>query len=164
MEVLPKRKHPRLKRYDYSLNERYFITICTHQKKRLLSVIKVGRGLAPAETLLTDIGKIVETELLALPLRYDDLLIEKYVIMPNHVHVILTLNASAGASPRPTLMDIVCTFKSLCTRRCKQMTAIDQLWQTSFYDHIIRDELDYKNIWNYIDNNPARWAEDKYFI
>ena len=160
---LPKRRHPRLKRYDYSLNASYFITICTFEKKKLLSDVIVGRGLAPAVTVLTDVGRIVETELLDLPYRFCDLIIEKYVIMPNHLHVILTLNASAGASPRPTVMDIVCAFKSLSTRKCKQALSIDKLWQTSFYDHIIRNENDYRNIWNYIENNPAHWAEDRYY-
>ena len=164
-KMLPVRKHPRLQRFDYSSNARYFVTICTYQKRSVLSKVKVGRGLAPAETLLTEAGKIIEDELLLLPLRFHDLTIDNYVIMPNHIHAILTINAplAAGASPRPTLMDIIGIFKSLCTRRCKAAGVIDKLWQTSFYDHIIRNEHDYKAIWQYIDNNPAKWTEDPYF-
>ena len=142
------------------------MTICTFEKRKLLSTIKVGRGLAPAETLLTDVRRIVEDELLLLPLRYQFLQISKYVIIPNHLHAIFTINApmEAGASPRPTLMDMVCTLKSLCTRRCKKGVYTDKLWQTSFYEHIIRNENDYKSIWQYIENNPAKWAEDKYYV
>ena len=163
MSELPRRKHPRLKRFDYSLNARYFITICTYEKKHLLSKIRVGRGLAPAEAILSDFGKIVERDLLDLSNRFPYLVIEHYVIMPNHIHAIMSLNAPAGASPRPTIMDIVCTFKSLSTRDCKRIRNIPKLWQTSFYDHIIRDEEDYRNTWLYISNNPAHWAEDQYF-
>ena len=163
MSDLPKRKHPRLKRYDYSLNAGYFITICTFQKRKMLSKIKVGRGLAPAETCLTNHGKIVEMTLSEMPSRFQYLEIENYVVMPNHIHVIMTLNAPAGASPRPTIMDIVCAFKSLSTRRCKQVSQIEKLWQVSFHDHIIRNEHDYRSIYEYIDNNPAHRAEDVYY-
>ncbi len=163
MSELPQRKHPRLKRFDYSLNARYFITICTYQKKHLLCKIRVGRGLAPAETILSDVGKIIEQNLLDLSNRFSYLTVEHYVIMPNHIHAILTLNAPAGASPRPTIMDIVCAFKSLSTRDCKRLGNIQKLWQTSFYDHIIRNEDDYRNTWRYISNNPAHWAEDPYY-
>ena len=170
---LPKRKHPRLKRYDYSTNARYFVTVCTFEKQKVLSSIKSGRGAAsapaPAEIYLSEAGKIIEEELLLLPLRYRDLIIENYVIMPNHIHAILTLNAplTVGtdncSSHRSALTDIICTFKSLCARRCKNSHMVEKLWQTSFYEHIIRNEYDYKNVWTYIDNNPSKWAEDKYY-
>lgn len=160
----PRRKHPRLKQFDYDTNAGYFVTICTYQKQMLLSRITVGRGLAPAVCSLTAVGQIVEAELLSLPTRFPDLVIDHYVIMANHIHAIFAINAApAGASPRPTLMDMVCAFKSLCTRRCKQSTDLTHLWQTSFFEHIIRNERDYQNIWQYIENNPSRWAEDQYY-
>ena len=77
---LPVRKHPRLPSHDYT-DGWYFITICTDGRKNLLSTI-VGRGLAPAETVLTRYGKIAEEELTALPNRYTGLQIDHYVIMP----------------------------------------------------------------------------------
>ena len=63
---LPMRKHVRLKEYDYSQNGAYFVTICTKDRRNILSDI-VGRGLAPAEVRLTGCGRVVETELFALP-------------------------------------------------------------------------------------------------
>lgn len=68
------------------------------------------------------------------------------------------LSKTAGASPRPTLSDMICVFKSLTTRRCGQ-----SLFQTSFHDHIIRSETDYLRIWAYIDENPAKWSEDCFY-
>ena len=69
----------------------------------------------------------------------------------------------AGVNPRPTVSDIVCAWKSLSTRECKQNGLNNKLWQSSFYDHIIRDEQDYFVRWKYIDENAAKWAEDEYF-
>ena len=113
---LPKRKHPRLDNYDYSSAGAYFVTICTQHRRCVLSRI-VGRGLAPAETTAieyTSLGEIAEKQLFLLADRYPYLTIDQYVIMPNHIHAIMILNEeAAGASPRPTLTDIVCTYKSL---------------------------------------------------
>ena len=102
MEIhLTKRKHPRLARYDYSTAGAYFITICTQNRKCLLSHI-AGQKLAPAEIQYTAYGKIAEEQLFLLEKRYPCLKIDQYVIMPNHIHAILLLDGAAGASPRPT--------------------------------------------------------------
>ena len=113
--TLPKRKHPRLKSYNYSTAGAYYITICTHNKQCLLSQI-VGRGLAPAEIQYTACGKIAEEQLFLLERRYPSLTVDQYVIMPNHIHAILILSDAAGASPRPTITDVVCAYKSLTTK------------------------------------------------
>lgn len=161
---LPKRKPTRLKDYDYSSNGAYFITICTHNRKNLFSKI-VGQGLAPAEDELYPFGKIAVQELWNLEKRYKTVKIDKYVIMPNHIHAIITIeNKTAGASPCPTLSDVVCTFKSITTRKCHMLDANIKIWQTSFHDHIIRDEKDYLKIWNYIDTNPQKWSDDCFYI
>lgn len=161
---LPKRKPNRLSNYDYSLNGAYFITICTQNRAQILSEI-VGRGLAPAECKLSEYGKIAEMQLLNLGKKYDGVKIDKYVIMPNHIHAIISINdATAGASPRPTLSDMICTFKSLTTRLCNMNRQGNKIFQTSFYDHVIRSEQDYREIWDYIDNNPAKWREDRFYI
>jgi len=167
MEQLPQRKHPRLKEYDYSQNGIYFVTVCTEKKQCILSRIHVGRGLAPAETRLTTAGEIVQCQLLLLPERYPTIKIETYVIMPNHIHVLLSIgDGAAGASPRPTLMQAMGAYKSLTTRICNQQAGTPgrKLWQTSFYDRVIRDENNFLDAWNYIESNPAKWAEDRYFI
>ena len=96
----PKRKHVRLKNYDYSRNGIYFVTICTQNRRCILSQIvlprvvgaeMVGRGLAPAAPRLTVCGRLVEEELTALMVRYPSVWIEKYVIMPNHIHALIYL-------------------------------------------------------------------------
>ena len=176
---LPKRKHPRLRNYDYSMPGAYFITICTHNKRCLLSNIEkqicvpdeisadtgdaVGRGLAPAENRYTLYGEIAEKQLFLLEKRYPCLKIDRYVIMPNHIHVIIVLGEAAGASPRPTIMEAVCAFKSLTTRECKKVNKIDKLFQTSFYEHVIRGDDDYNEIAEYIRNNPKQWELDRLY-
>lgn len=164
---LPKRKHPRLKDYDYSRNGYYFVTISTEKNKPILS--KVGRGLAPAENkiFLTQIGKIAEWQLFELEKRFSYVRIDKHVIMPTHIHAIIILedterNYTAGATPRPTLTDIICAYKSLTTRICnqRQNKAGRKLFQTSFYEEVIRNEQGYYEAWQYIDENPMKWKTD----
>ena len=166
-KALPQRKHTRLQNYDYSTTGAYFITICTKDRRCVLSKV-VGRGLAPAETNgieYTSFGKIAEHQLLLLEERYPFLSVDQYVIMPNHIHVVLILdNQTAGASPRPTVMDIVCAFKSLTTRECKKNGFQGSLFQTSFYDHVIRDRADYEKRVKYIEENPIRWYYDELFV
>ena len=163
---LPKRKHPRLDNYDYSSAGAYFITICTQNRRCVLSRI-VGRGLAPAETIgieYTVFGEIAEKQLFLQENRYPYLSVDKYVIMPNHIHAIMILNGeTAGASPRPTLTDIVCTYKSLTTRECKKNGFREKLFQTSFYEHIIRSREDYEEIVKYIYETPIRWYYDELY-
>ena len=169
MTDYPARKHPRLKGYDYGQNGAYFVTVCTDKRQCILSEIAVGRGLAPAVRLLSA-GRIVAEELDALLDRFPGLAIEKSVIMPNHIHLLLRLTA-AGASPRPTpseeaytVVDVVRVLKSLTTRRWNAARGRtgERLWQSSFHDHVIRDENDFLSRWSYIEGNPARWAEDEY--
>lgn len=161
---LPRRKPNRLNGYDYSQNGAYFITICTDKRKEWLSSITVGQGLAPAETRLTAYGEIAEEQLLLLETRFPFITIERYVIMPNHIHILLRLeNDAAGASPCPTLSSIIGTYKSLTTRLCNRVCKIPKLFQASFYDHIIRGEADYREIREYIENNPRKWAEDRFY-
>ncbi len=139
------------------------MTICTQNRKQILSHI-VGQGLAPAENQLSDYGKIAEQQLLDLENRYTCVKIDKYVIMPNHIHAIIIIkNKTAGASPCPTLSDIVCTFKSITTRLCNKEHGTEKIFQSSFHDHIIRNENDYKEIWQYIDTNPLKWEEDCFY-
>lgn len=160
--MLPKRKPVRLKGYDYSTAGAYFITICVQGRRCILSQITVGEGLAPPAVQLTDMGKLAEQQLQAIPARYPSAAIDKYVIMPNHIHLILRLQAGAGgASPSPTVTQVIGVFKSLTTRLCPDET---KLFQRSFYDHVIRNETDYQEIWTYIDQNPAKWSDDCFYV
>ena len=177
---LPKRKHPRLESFDYSSAGAYFITICTQNRRCVLSRIvekmvpakstgtdSVGRGLAPAEMYdieYSKFGKIAEQQLLILKKRYSSLSVDHYVIMPNHIHAIFCLNnQAAGARPRPTIMDIVCAYKSLTIKECKKLGFTEKLFQTSFHEHIIRGHEDYEEIAKYICENPIRWHYDELY-
>lgn len=162
---LPIRKPTRLKGYDYSSSGVYFITICTKDRKQLLSKITVGQGLAPAENKLTRYGKIAREQIELLENRYKGIKIDKYVIMPNHIHILISnYEIAAGASPCPTISDMMCAFKSITTRECKKEELKTQhLFQSSFHDHIIRGERDYQKIWEYIDTNVARWEKDCFY-
>ena len=140
----------------------------------------VGEGLAPpvsfptfisddtvAEIRLKSCGQIVKEQLLLLENRYPTVSISEYVIMPDHIHAIIFLNNdtieddnlsnSGGASPSPTLNDVVCSFKSLTARACKQKYGIEKLFQRSYAEHIIRDYKDYETRKAYIQQNPIRW-------
>ena len=159
---LPKRKHPRLDHYDYSSPGAYFVTVCTQNRRCLLSRI-VGRGLAPAEIQYTAYGQIAKDQLWLLEQRFPSLKIDQYVIMPNHIHMILVLEEAAGVNPRPTITNIVCAYKSLVTRQCMLLQPIDKLFQTSFYEHVIRGREDYNEIAEYIVNNPKKWELDSLY-
>ena len=159
--ALSKRKPTRLKGYRYDRPGSYFITICVQDRRPILSKIIVGEGLAPPAVCLTATGRLAEEQLEQLPIRFPAVTIDKYVIMPNHIHLILTLQAgTGGARPSPTVTQVVGTFKSMTTRLCEGES---KLFQRSFYDHVIRNDMDYQEIWTYIDQNPAKWAEDCFY-
>ena len=154
------RKYPRLKQYDYSLPGYYYVTIHAQTGAPVLS--EVGRGLAPTEAVihLTEWGEIAKYQLLELERRYPQVKIDKYVIMPNHIHVIIRLlEETAGASPRPAIPDVICAFKSLTTRVCNKTFATPglKLFQVSFYDTVLRNERAYQECWRYIEENPIKW-------
>lgn len=100
---------------------------------------------------------------MALKERYENVVIDKYVIMPTHIHAIIRLTeTAAGASPRPTIPEIVGAFKSLTTRECNRRykTPGCKLFQSSFYETVLRNESMYQACWNYIEGNPAKWMAE----
>ena len=127
-------------------------------------ILTVGRGLAPADkatVTLSIYGNIIKEEIEKIHERYSCAKISNYIIMPDHIHLILVMRYreeyAAGASPRPTVMDIICALKSIITRRCKAIGYINKrLFQTSFYEHIIRNKNDFDEIVYYIKSNPER--------
>ena len=162
MNDLPKRSHPRLKTVDYTCGW-YFVTICTEGRKQLLSRISVGRGdHTPPQVELTAAGQVAAKYMRGINRAYRNVSVETYVIMPNHIHMVIAIAPAADGgvwSPRPTtLMTVIRSFKTLVTRELGR-----SIWQTSFYEHAIRCEEDHLRIWQYIDQNPARWADDEYY-
>ena len=154
----PERRPVRLKGYDYSSNAAYFVTICTHNRQELLSTIAVGEGLCALPVLtLTAIGQEVARSIQHINSAYPTVSVDKYIIMPNHVHLLITL-VPTGGHRGPPLPKLIGQFKSYTTHKFGK-----PLWQRSFYDHIVRNEEDYRSIWNYIDTNPVNWANDCFY-
>ncbi|MBE6756822.1 MAG: hypothetical protein E7555_10250 [Ruminococcaceae bacterium] len=154
---LPKRKPTRLKRYDYSAPGAYFITICTQNRKQILSKISiVGEGLrALPKNELTKTGNVVKNAVDFINKVYQNISVDKYVIMPNHVHLLISITGGHGDPPLP---QIIGQFKSFT-----QKSYTEKLWQRSFHDHIIRGDKDYEKIWEYIDTNVLRWKDDCFY-
>ena len=177
-DELPKRKSMRQHGYDYSHAGYYFITFCTKDKQPLLGKIAVGdapprvphynphtahtlHDIIIPHCILTEYGVFVDALIQKTSSIYTDAIIDKYIIMPNHIHMVISIadnGTRGGASPTKALIPkIIQSIKSMTTKHFGH-----NLWQRSYHDHIIRNEVDYKQIWHYIDNNPAKWAEDCY--
>lgn len=155
---MPHRKHPRLKNYDYSQNGCYFVTICTKGRAPILSDIFAGASLNPSCLQISDCGKTVQKYINNINVVYgNDIHVDNYVIMPDHIHLIITISCEDGGlkAARPTLHTIVRSLKTMVTRQIGY-----SIWQASYYEHIIRNEQEFNEIWNYIDNNPIKWLEN----
>lgn len=160
MNKLPQRKNIRLKNYDYSQAGYYFITICNKDKKNLFWNVGETCGLQFRKSSLSNIGEVINKEINKIDSIYRSVEINKYVIMPNHIHMIIILHNESGRSKTsPTISRIVQQFKGSISKQVGF-----SFWQKSFYEHIIRDEQDYKNICEYIETNSLKWQEDKYYI
>ncbi|MCR4888344.1 MAG: hypothetical protein K5979_04085 [Ruminococcus sp.] len=174
----PKRKNIRLKGYDYSRNGAYFVTICTQNKmcifwenygkyQPLTDTIKnVGAAFRrPQEERkihLSEYGRIVKNELKKISSIYPDVIfIPKFVIMPNHVHMIIVISKDINDGRRnaaPTISTIINQFKGSVSRQSGF-----SVWQKSFHDRILRNEHEYFDAWRYIENNPLNWENDELF-
>ena len=169
MEKLPKRKNTRLKSYDYSQAGYYFITICSKDKSSLFGEI-VGSDDSVRPHISThgpimrvnEVGKVIQECWDKINGIYDNVRTDAFCLMPNHIHGIIAIYEADGQS-RPSLPKIIQGFKSITTRMCFKFN-YKTIWQGSFYDHIIRDEDDYKRIYEYIDTNQIKWEIDKYYI
>ena len=166
MEHRPVRKPNRLPNYDYSQIGSYFVTVCVQDMRCILSRILPDENGWDAYTDLTPIGQCVETVLLEMMQLDPGIRIDRFVIMPNHVHLLVSIvsDTSRGASgttpPTNTLSRFIGTFKRFTQKSCEK-----RIWQRGFHDHIIRDEDDYMVRWRYIDENPKKWLlkKDSYF-
>ena len=160
MNVPPKRKNTRLKGYDYSQPGYYFVTICTKDRQRLFWKVGATCGRPDLELQLTSVGHTVNEEINKISSIFNNIKINKYVIMPNHVHMIIVISEESGRSKTaPTISRIIQQFKGSITRQVGF-----PIWQKLFYDHIIRNEKEYQKVWEYIDTNPLKWEEDEYYM
>ena len=163
------RKNPRLSNFNYSENRAYFITICTHGRRTMLSqIIDVPNELPVCS--LNAYGRIVDSVIQSLPQRFS-VKIENYVIMPNHIHLLILLDdpdrvRAIRESPlhgRSVISKVIGYLKMNVSKQIHQMGYPSEIWQRSFHDHIIRDQRDYDKIWMYISDNPRRWQEDCFY-
>lgn len=165
MDKLPKRKNLRLVNYNYNQNGAYSITVCTDNKKHILSHI-VGAIHESPEIQLSKYGYIVDKIIKSLPDRFS-ISVDNYVIMPNHIHLLITINdpnvRAIHESPlqqRSLISKVIGYLKMNASKEIHSSGYNGDIWQRSFYDHIIRNEIDYNEIWQYIDTNPKTWTKD----
>ena len=155
-----RRKSPRLADYDYTEPGSYFITVCTHDHSCLFGDIVVG------QLELNEIGRIVKTCWADLPPHFPEVELDLYVVMPNHLHGIVTLldttDKPTANHTRPIVHTIVGAFKSAVTAsvNAARNTPGAPLWQRSYYEHVIRSETGLNRIREYIANNPIKWELD----
>ena len=155
---LPVRKDIRLKDYDYSHNGAYFITMCVKDGHKILWT-RTHVGTRIARPLLSAIGKVIENSIENISCIYEAVNVDKYVIMPNHIHIIIKIDDKCGRAMRvPTISTVINQMKGYATKRLGY-----SIWQPRFHDHIIRDEESYQQIWQYVDKNPETWHEDCYY-
>ena len=153
MRKIVTRKVIRLKEYDYSKQGYYFITICTKNRRKILAKIQNCRG-EHCSSLLTKEGRIIEKYLKKIEEIYINVLLDEYIIMPNHIHIILIIKNKGEIS----ISKIIQQFKGKITKELKY-----SIWQKLFYEHIIRNEKEYLKIKEYIINNPLNWEKDMYY-
>jgi putative transposase len=154
--MFPERKQNRLKNYDYSTNGAYFITICVNNQINLLwenEFFSTGENIK-----LSDAGIIVDKAINNIHVVYPNVQVDKYTIMPNHIHMILLLLTDWRPMVAPTISQVVNQMKGYATKHIGKA-----IWQKSFHDHIIRNECDYLEIWEYININPLKWRDDNYY-
>ena len=148
---LPVRKRNRLEGFDYNSEGYYFITSCVDNKIQCLSEIIEG------SVMLKPAGGIIYKYLEEFKIRYDHIVPEVFVIMPNHIHLILF---NKRVSSNIGIIQYMSALKTLSSRDIRMSGMNEFKWQRSFYDRIIRDEREYTNIAGYISENPMTWRED----
>ncbi len=154
-----------MKEYDYSENGMYFITICVKNKEKLLCNIVGGGVLDAPKTELTKSGKIVEKYIHSIN-NVNKVSVENYVIMPDHIHLLIYVDNiddyGTSRTPSPTnslISKTVSGFKRFCNKEIGY-----NIWQRSYYDHVIRNEKDYIKHFNYIEDNPISWILNKHTV
>lgn len=180
---VPVRKPIRLHDYDYSRSGAYFVTVCTKNKQHLfwdnndkyrpvlsdkngLTIVGTanGRPQTSNKIRLSQYGWYVKKALHNINGIYPMVFVDKYVIMPDHIHVIIRIevedNIKSGGRPMavPTISRVINQFKGYVSRQ-----AGFHVWQSRFFDHIIRNQAEYTAYWRYIESNPVNWENDGLF-
>ena len=157
---LPKRKPNRIPHFDYSTPGAYFVTICTKNRQNIFWG-NVGASIARPQTpRLSHAGQIVEQAIQTIEHYYPAITLDHYVVMPNHIHLLLQINTAENGRPMvaPTISTVIQQMKGYVTKQLGRF-----IWQKLFHDHVIRNENDYRIIWEYIENNPVQWELDCFY-
>ena len=156
----PKRKQNRLKEYDYSMPNAYFITVCTEKRRNLLWTDAEAIVDCPSCVPLTHLGRVTQKCIEEIPSHYPAVSVDHYVIMPNHIHLLLQIHSDGNGRSMiaPTVSTVVRLMKGAVSK-----TVGYPIWQKGFYDHVARNQTDYEEIWRYIEGNPGKWKEDKLY-
>jgi len=162
----------RLSAYDYSQVGAYFITLCTYQRETLFGEV------VEDDMILNKYGHIVLDEWMETAITRPGILLDEFIVMPNHFHAIVALPDAQGVvgaqSRAPSGTDsalrrapkslgaLIAGFKSTVTKQINTLRASPgvPVWQRNYYEHVIRDEAGLRRIREYIDNNPTTWALD----
>ena len=158
MSDLPKRKDIRIKEYDYSAPGAYFVTICTQNREKCLWDTVGADIIRPQNVLLSSIGIVVEQGILQISEHYKRVNVDQFCIMPDHVHLILVIQSSEDGRiiSAPTVSTVVGSMKRWVSKQLGR-----SIWQKSFYEHGIRNQQDYDEIWEYIENNPLKYIQKR---
>ncbi len=181
MIELQNRKQIRIKNYDYSQNGYYFVTLCTYERKPLFwknylqnaennkseiffrfDASVSGDSLCAIDDIrrnveLSHIGEIVRQCWNNINDIYDNVKTDYYVVMPDHFHGIICINENkTGGQGRPPLPKIIQGFKSVTIRECFKY-GCKKIWQRNYYEHVIRNDVDYVQTAEYILNNPLKY-------
>ena len=152
--------------YDYALPGAYFVTICVKNRACIFGNIREdGMVYSP-------LGQIASDTWRKLPLHYQHIGVDEFIVMPNHFHGIVIINdVGAGFKPAPTrsrhnLSEIVRGFKTYSSRRINlaRGTTGQPVWQRGFWDRIIRDDKELLRLREYIQLNPIRWLDDEMYL
>ena len=157
---LPKRKPNRLQEYDYSTPNGYFVTICTQNRRNLFWKNVGAITDRPENVPLTNLGMLARQSIEDIPRYYPVVSVDHFVIMPNHIHLLLQIHTDNDGRSMiaPTISTVVRLMKGAVSKQ-----AGFPVWQKGFYDHVVRSQRDYLDIWNYIEGNPSKWEEDKLY-
>jgi putative transposase len=176
-DMMHERKPNRMKGYDYSLDNLYFVTSCVHDRVCCLGTVRDG------EMILNEYGKIAEQQWYWLADQYPYVVLHPFVVMPNHIHGIieidrgrvvgtgrpvgtgrdLSLQGAQSPTKIKSLSQLMGAYKTTGSKQIHLLGFPDFKWQRSFHDHIIRDGQSYDRISNYILNNPKNWDNDKFY-
>ena len=164
-KILPERKSPRLKEFDYTTPAYYFVTICTKSRRRLFG------NISNSKIELNEKGITVRNCLNQLQEHFTNIELDCFAIMPDHFHGIIILNGPVGLSSPKTgiktnkfsLSQIIAYFKYQSTKGINNISGNSgcKVWQRSFYDRIIRNDRELYNIRRYVELNPLKWEIEK---